>query len=220
MRKIMMTLALTLAVGVGANAAPDSGKKGALKGDYVEARTASVFAGACHYNGELTTAGREALLVWNIREGAWNGTSLNGITAMAAVVSNENLKDVKAARRSVLYIDNKAETSQAEALAAALQEKYGDALGKVVAVRRVPLLYSFKDGKYRIEAQGIGKLSVDAMPNGDCCKMPNNVWYKPLVTIAGSKVGYTRISDVEEKALSTKWTRAGDNTAFYGTFSL
>jgi len=26
-----------------------------IKGDYVEARTASVFAGACHYNGELVT---------------------------------------------------------------------------------------------------------------------------------------------------------------------
>ena len=30
-----------------------------LRGDYVEVRTASVFAGACHYNGEVVTTGRD-----------------------------------------------------------------------------------------------------------------------------------------------------------------
>jgi hypothetical protein len=220
MRNLILTLALALSVGVAAQADPTSGGKNILKGDYVEARTASVFAGACHYNGELTTAGREALLVWNIREGAWNGTSLNGVTAMAAVVCEENLREAKAARRSVLYIDAKADTSQVEALTAALKEKYEKSLGKVVAVRRVPITYSLKEGKYRVEAQGIGKLSVDAMPNNDCCKMPNNVWYKPLIAIKDGKVGYTRMSGVEEKSLNAKWTRAGDNTAFYGAFAL
>ena len=35
-----------------------------VKGDYVEARTARVFAGACHYNGELTTTGRDVEMIW------------------------------------------------------------------------------------------------------------------------------------------------------------
>ena len=33
-----------------------------LRGDYVEVRTASVFAGACHYNGEVVTTGRDAMM--------------------------------------------------------------------------------------------------------------------------------------------------------------
>ncbi len=37
----------------------------ALTGDYVEARTASVFAGACHFNGEVVTTGRDAVMAWN-----------------------------------------------------------------------------------------------------------------------------------------------------------
>ena len=61
----------------------------------------------------------------------------------------------------------------------------------LVAVRRVPISYSLKNSQYRVEAAGIGKLSVDAMPNAECCKMPNLVWYKPLVTLADRKVGFT-----------------------------
>ena len=50
-----------------------------VRGEYVEVRTASVFAGACHYNGELTTAGRDALMAWNVKSGAWRGVDLAGV---------------------------------------------------------------------------------------------------------------------------------------------
>src|SRR5215210_2467387 len=76
-----------------------------LKGDYVEARTASVFAGACHYNGELTTTGRDALMAWRVEEGSWNGVDLAGVRAMAVVSADANLSEARAARRSELIIE-------------------------------------------------------------------------------------------------------------------
>src|SRR5947209_8653839 len=60
-------------------AAPGSQK---VSGDYVEARTASVFAGACHYNGELVTTGEEAIAGWNVTSGYWKGANLTGVKAM------------------------------------------------------------------------------------------------------------------------------------------
>ena len=39
-----------------------SARGAAIKGTYIEARTAEVFAGACIMNGEAGTTGREALL--------------------------------------------------------------------------------------------------------------------------------------------------------------
>src|SRR6185295_2466072 len=75
-----------------------------ISGRYVEARTASVFAGACHYGGERTTAGREALLAWSIDAGSFGGVDLSG-TCVAALVSDEtNLDDAPSARRSVVYV--------------------------------------------------------------------------------------------------------------------
>src|SRR5690242_8685334 len=75
-----------------------------VTGDYVEARTASVFAGACHYNGELTTTGRDAELVWHFRSGASHGVDIAGLTAIAAVAADDNLKETSAPRRTVLFI--------------------------------------------------------------------------------------------------------------------
>src|SRR6266850_7262474 len=79
-----------------------------VKGDYVEVRTASVFAGACHYNGELTTSGRDALIAWNVKSGAWRGIDLTGVRTVAIVSSDVNLADNNAARRSEIIIGENA----------------------------------------------------------------------------------------------------------------
>src|SRR5579871_6624795 len=126
MRNLILALALALPVGA-AQAAPTASATNAnhLQGDYVEARTASVFAGACHFNGELTTTGRDAQMAWHVRQGDWNGVSLSGLNAMAAVVGEANLRNEEAARRSILYIDATATPAQAEALTTALEASCG-----------------------------------------------------------------------------------------------
>src|ERR671939_229786 len=53
-----------------------------VAGDYVEVRTASVFAGACHYNGEVVTTGRDAVMAWQFKRGQWQGTDLAGVRAL------------------------------------------------------------------------------------------------------------------------------------------
>src|SRR5579862_8810543 len=109
MRITLASLALALAVGSPALAgSPCDEANNRINGDYVEARTASVFAGPCHYNGELTTTGREAEMVWHVRDGAWNGVPVSGLSVVAAVASKANLHDEAAARRSVLFIDSRA----------------------------------------------------------------------------------------------------------------
>lgn len=218
MRKLI--LAMVLAVCATGAQASDECCGETLKGDYVEARTAAVFAGACHFGGEVTTTGREAQMAWRIADGSWKGVKLAGVTAMAAVVSDVSLHEEQGKRRSVLYISDRASKEQATALTAALKSQYAKSLGEVVAVRRVPITFERKADRFRVEAEGITKLAVDAMPDAACCKQPSQVWYKPLVTLTGQKVGYTRMSGIKEKALKTSWMKAGDNTAFYGSFTL
>ena len=220
MRNLFNMLALLGASAVSALAAPTGNSANHITGDYVEARTASVFAGACHYNGELTTTGREAELAWHVREGAWNGTGLNGLSAMAAVVSEANLQDESAPRRAVLYIDANATPAQAKALTSALKTRYAASLGTVIAVKRAPITFSQKAETFHVDAKGVTSLSVEAMPNHECCKQPNMVWYKPLVELKDRRVGYTRTSGIADKALGATWEKNNQNTAFYGTFTL
>ncbi len=191
-----------------------------LSGDYVEARTASVFAGACHYNGELTTTGRDAEIVWHFRTGAVGGVDLSGLNAVAAVTAEDNLKDESSGRRAVLFIDNRATPVQVRTLTDLLTASYRNALGRVVAVKRAPITFTRSKDSFRMTAKGIGSLAVDAMPNHECCKQPNLVWYRPLVEIADRRVGFTRESGIKDGALGVSWSKCNQNTAFYGTFSL
>src|ERR1043166_5034531 len=114
----------------------------AIKADYVDARTASVFAGACHFNGEVVTTGREAMMAWNFASGRWNGTDLAGLKAIAVVSADENLENVKAARRSEIILDNSANHDQKVAMLEALKSRYAATLGEIVSVRSAPI--SFK----------------------------------------------------------------------------
>src|SRR6476660_7095283 len=88
---------------------------GRIKGEYVEARTASVFAGACHYNGELVTTGRDAVMAWSFTAGTFNGVDLAGAKAMAAVTSDANLSQ-DAAKKVELVIDSRLSEAQAKAV--------------------------------------------------------------------------------------------------------
>jgi len=191
----------------------------AVKGDYVEVRTASVFAGACHYNGELTTAGREAVLAWSVKGGSWGGVPLAGVRAVAVVGSDANLADPAAARRSELIVDSNVSAAQAQAFARAVGGAYGAVLGRVAEVRRAPVGFSADGKSFKVSAAGAVVLDVEAMPDDLCCRMPHLVWYAPLVAVEGRKVGHTRTASYAGGAAGAAWQRTGENGAFYGTFS-
>ena len=221
MRKFLIpsVVGLALVLTCGAAFVSSRAEADGLRGVYVEARTASVFAGACHYNGELTTAGREAVLAWSVKEGSWGGVQLAGVRALAVVGSEANLTDSTAARRSELIVDSNASAAQAAALARAVESAYGAVLGRVVEVRRTPVGFNADGKSFKVSAPGAAALDVEAMPDDLCCRMPHMVWYAPLVPVEGRKVGYTRAASYTGGAAGEAWQRTGENGAFYGAFS-
>jgi hypothetical protein len=201
------------------NFSPSAAAPALVKGDYVEARTASVFAGACHYNGELVTTGRDAVLGWKIASGTSAGVDLAGVKAMAVVSCDDNLSDDAAARKSEIVIDSSASSAQASAMERLLRANCGKALGQVVSVRRGPVEFQHTGGDYEVAANGFAALSVAAMPNDECCKQPNLVWYSPLIQLMGRKVGYTCSAAYTAGTLGDCWERSDENSAFYGAFT-
>lgn len=201
-------------------ATASSARADGIAGDYLEVRTASVFAGACHYNGELVTTGRDALLAWNIRSGKWRGVDLSGVRVMAAVSSDANLSEAGAAHRSELMVDAAASDAQVAAVTEALKDRFAAALGEIVKVRRAPVSFR-RDGKtYKVSASGLASALVEAMPNDMCCKMPHMVWYAPLVAIKERRVGFTVKALYTGGVVTDPWQRSGENSAFYGSFYL
>jgi hypothetical protein len=203
---------------VGAVGLTSQAESTSVKGDYVEVRTASVFAGACHYNGEVTTTGRDALMAWNVTSGNWEGVDLTGVRALAVVSADDNLSNTQAGRRTELIIDKSANHEQSVAMVSAIKSRYADALGQVVSVRSASINFKHEQKTYTISSAEAA-IEVEAMPNDLCCRMPNLVWYSPLVALNQRKVGYTIKALYTGHAVGDTWERDGENSAFYGNFA-
>lgn len=201
----------------GASRCTPSETESAIAGRYVEARTASVFAGACHYNGELVTAGREALLAWQFECGVEASVELDGLAAVALVRAGENLK-LDARRESVLYVPQGLDARHRDALVAAVTRDAIGALGRVLEVRELEVAVEFDGDGYAVRAgdgiELVGSLDADRA----CCRMPQNVWYEPLVAVERPLVGKSDVFRVDEPRLDTRFTRHEANDAFVGRF--
>src|SRR5437870_9776060 len=102
-----------------------------IHGDYVEARTADVYTGPCFANAEVGLVGNLAVFGWKINRGEWHGTSLDGLSVVAAVKARNTLGDVYESAypvHAVLIVDSGANPEQRLALQSFAKRMAGDLL--------------------------------------------------------------------------------------------
>ncbi len=125
-----------------ARAATPAAAAPAIRGDYLEARTADVFTGPCFANSEMSLVGKQAVVAWRVREGAWEGVPLAGLSVVAAVRTAATLGDPFGGpldARALLVVDQRATPAQREALVAFARSAGGDLLSSVVGVESAPI---------------------------------------------------------------------------------
>jgi hypothetical protein len=196
----------------------DVGSKECVRGRYVEARTASVYAGACHYGSEATTSGREALLAWHFDSGAWHGVDLSGVDVVLVVAGDENLAAESGARRSIVYADARLPRERRDAAIDLVLSRCKDLSGEVRRVLCAELGVAIADETYAVVAPRAFELRGSKLANRECCKMPYNVWYAPFVALIDPIVGCDSIFRFDDKTLGPTWNRARQNESFVGRF--
>lgn len=190
------------------------------QGDYIESRSASVYAGPCHYSNEAVTGGNTATLAWRFTGGTWNSTKLDGLNAVAVVSADANLATDTATRRSVLYLDARATPQQVAALRALFTQKYSAVLGQVKAVKAADVLISNDKLDYRVRAGDAANLDINRYPCRHCTQ-DAQIWYQPFVAAENVIVGKTTRSTFRDTTLGQAWDdRQEANSAFVGTFSV
>lgn len=123
------------------SASPASPAPG-ISGDYLEARTADVYTGPCFANSEMDLVGKQAVMAWRVRQGAWEGVPLGGLSVVAAVRSAATLGDPfggPANASALIVVDQRATPVQRDALVAFAHAMAGDLLATVVAVESAPI---------------------------------------------------------------------------------
>jgi hypothetical protein len=210
--------AALMASGGVSRAADNGASPASVRGRYVEARSASVYAGACHYNGELTTAGREAVIAWRVDEGQADGVKLDGVRVLALIAGSDNLGFPQNARRSVVYVDAAATPAQRNAVIKLLKARVGATLGEVVAVKSAPVSFTEEDKAVTVKSQGVVDVKASRYPCAHC-RMPADTWYGPL-TPTKSEVAQGVSTGFSDKTLNVSWSQTASDNVYVGTFQM
>ena len=210
----VLSTALLALTGGGALAGETS-----VSGDYVEARTCSVYTGACHANGEAVTTGKEAMLVWHVNKGTVEGKKIDGFTVVAVLTGQDNLGKKNCDRECVVYVDAKANDELRESIVDAIQMKYGCSLGRITSVKSSAIEYKRNGLDYTVRIPGTAYLKTTRYACSHCV-MPHQVWYQPLISVKNSLVAKAAVNQYKgSKELATSWTRTDENSSFVGEFA-
>ena len=218
----LLSVAMTLVLMASAASAGD---RGHVVGEYVEARTAEVFAGGCIMNSEAETAGRQAVMAWRITRGTYDGVALDGLTIAAAVAGDRNLGmremggEAPQEVRAILTVDERATTAQRGALVRLARELAGGLITDVVRVDAAPIRFESSDTHIDVNATDVLTLSVNKEMTHDpsCGAMQ---WFKPFSPqLTRSAMGTAEAHAFSGAGLGSKWSAPNKRSAFWGTFS-
>lgn len=201
-------------------------------GRYLDVRTATVFGGACHIGSEDGSQGRSALFAVEFLEGKYADENLVGVRAVGIVESKANLgRELDPSkggdpseRRSLLVVDAPTDAG-ADAAVAWLRSVAGTELGQVVETRRASVVMHLdaeSGGAFELTIPGLLKASGAGLPDRECCSMPEQVWYGPLLgkaLVPAAVVGFTERAQFDGTMDLGPWRYDGANTAFLGTFA-
>ena len=198
-----------------------------VKGDYLEVRSCDVYTGPCFANAEMNLAGKEGMLVWSVREGAWQGVDLAGLSVMAVVKSEETLGDLKYQPRSgraVLIVDAKATAKQKEALTDFARKMSGTLASKIVEVKSAPIEAKMatcaKAGCASVKAGDLVEISTSCLGNQHHLCGNEETFYPPLSKVEGAYPVFTEVANYKGGGLDCTWQIAGKRGSFLATFSI
>jgi hypothetical protein len=197
-----------------------------ISGQYVETRSADVYVGQCFANGEVNTAGEEAIVAWHIGAGSWDGVSLEGLTIVGAVKAQATLGDPYGKpypAKSVLIVDKQATPEQRQALINFAQEMGGELLRHVVRVIDAPIDMEVAQGQHstraRLQAGDVVTVETRAIGEKDHLCGNENTFYQPLAQTAHAMPAVAMTDQYSGNDLNVTWTLHDKRSAFVGTFA-
>lgn len=194
-------------------------------GEYVEARTAEVFAGGCIMNSEAETAGRQAIMAWRIAKGSLHGVSLDGLVVTAAVAADRNLGmremggEAPHEVRAVVTVDVRATTQQRDALVQLARELSAGLITEVVRVDAAPIRFATSSTHIEVSTPDVLSLTVskDMQHDPSCGAMQ---WFKPFsARLISSAIGTADAHAFSGTGLGARWSAPNKRSAFWGTFA-
>lgn len=196
-----------------------------IDGHYLEARTCQVYTGPCFANGEMGIAGKDAVMAWSIREGVRNGIDLAGLNVALVLRASETLGHQGLANaksiRSLIVLDQAANSAQREALIGFVQDQAAAATADIAAIEVAPINMELDIGELTgsVTVGDYVTLRARKAKPGDCICSNESAFYPPLARLDGFVPGVTIDGEVKASSLGSRWSIPDSRTAYLGTFS-
>lgn len=215
MRRIGILAAVLLAA-----SAPSAA---AVRGAYLEARTADVYTGPCFANGEVNLAGKEATLGWRVEEGSFDGVPLDGLAVVAVVRSDATFGDPHrepAWTRARILVDARADARERKALEALAHEFAGPLLPRETATEAVPIAIDVDagTGEASLVAGSVVEIRTRGLCRHDLHCGNEEVYYPPLVAVDDPVAAYALVHEFRGEGLGATWKSNEKRSAFLGRF--
>ena len=197
-----------------------------LTGTYVEARTCQVYTGPCFANGEVGSAGKNAIMTWQIENGHFGGVDLAGQSVSVVIRASHTLGfqglDDAETKKALVIINSSADEVEADALRKFALVRTGLSEKNVKDVQRAEIEMQFDRRRLAavVRVGEIVQLEARRAQPGDCICSNESAYYPPLTELAGFVPGVTINGDVSARALGTRWSIPDSRTAYLGTFDI
>lgn len=227
MKRFGMLLLLSLAVAGLPAVAGAAGAEEGIRGHYMEFRTVDVYTGPCFAMAEVNLTGHEGVLAWRIERGAWEGTSLKGLSVVAVVRASATLGDPYAnplPAKTVFLVDERADAAQRDALVRFAQAQARRLLDDVVAVESAPIRFEAehrgRHGFSVLEAGDVLRVSTRTIGEQDHFCANEVVFYQPLAeNLDHAMAVVAQNASYQGNHLGTRWEENGRRGSFVGAFS-
>jgi RNase P/RNase MRP subunit p29 len=197
-----------------------------LSGTYVEVRTCQVYTGPCFANGEVGSAGKNAIMTWQITDGRIAETDLAGLSVTVVVKSSHTLGfkglDNARTKKAMLIIDSAADAQQAAVLKEFALLQTNIAEQDIAGLHRADIDMEF-DHKTLTATVNVGRfarLKTRKARSDDCICSNESAYYPPLTRLNHFVPGVTIEGEVTARRLGTRWSVPDSRTAYLGTFEV
>lgn len=202
-----------------------------IRGSYIESRTCQVYTGPCFANAEVGLSGKNAVMAWQIDSGSHDGVDLSGLSVIMALKATKTLEfrgiEEAGDLKSVIYVDQRANSLQQLALADFAKQHTGRAGKKVVRVTAAPIEMSLNvatlDGKVEVRRTDSARKDVHLVTRkarpGDCICSNESAYYPPLVEVEHCAPGVAIVGEFNGRGLGSRWSTPGDRSAYMAVFN-
>jgi hypothetical protein len=191
-----------------------------VTGTYFEACNCDA-ACPCVFTNAPTEGFCTLLVAWHVDKGSYGDTVLDGLNAVLVVYSPGHM--LKGGWKVALYVDERADSQQRDALAAVFSGQAGGhlaALGplivQVLGVKAVPIVYQEAGKKRHFSIPGIAESEISALPGqGGADVTLNN---HPFTVVPGVPAVVAKSTSVTYKDHGFDW-QISEKNGFYSPFS-